>query len=37
MRDYREYSGAMLNWSHVEIISGVKELWINFMKSTYVA
>jgi FMN phosphatase YigB (HAD superfamily) len=25
MRDYKEYSGAMVNWPHVEIISGVKE------------
>lgn len=25
MRDYKEYSGAMVNWPHVEIILGVKE------------
>lgn len=25
MRDYKEYSGAMVNWPYVEIISGVKE------------
>ena len=25
MRDYKEYSGAMVNWPHVERIQGVKE------------
>ena len=25
MYDYKEYSGAMVNWPHVQIISGVKE------------
>jgi FMN phosphatase YigB (HAD superfamily) len=25
MYDYKEYSGAMANWPHVEIIPGVKE------------
>jgi len=25
MYDYKEYSGAMANWTHVEIIPGVKE------------
>ena len=25
MCDYKEYSGAMANWPHVEIVSGVKE------------